>query len=560
MATSAFKSTTGRTPVGKSSTGSDESSPSTRSSSGHRRSRSLSRFSRPSPVNFDDFSDEAPPRGRFVNETRGSGVSDVSLDDLAVKFFDSADRGGSVSKFNGRVSSDRPTMSQRRGRSVSRHGSAGNFGGGERVNSESNLRRRRSVSVVRYQISDSESDADQIQNSSKHANVKGSATGNKQRLVNKTTSSNHGLRLKRSMSQKDLKYHDGYSSHSSVLTDDEGRDAYSKNNVIERTIRAVYAQKKPEHLNGDIMKSGLYEAMRKELRHAVKEITMELEQTMGKTNDPVLAVDDGLQSRNSTVRRSYVSQMEQSEKRKQDLLAEIVLQEQRGRELSQIIKELVPDAKNTAVEKSLRTRKRSNDRKRMSKRLGEEAERYIEDFISNVEDTDISSLDGERSDTSSTLGGSTKTETLPRPATSKSVPVHTDGVFLPWLKWETSSDSSPLSCNSKEPKATPKAKNFWNTAQDSADLCNLSVSSRVHWSPGITVNHSASIVQNSENKLGGNENYHIEFSLQGTRSKLDIAEYLNRQNDEDFLFERWNQQQRIHSGNLLLCNQMFFLV
>ncbi|KAJ8771255.1 hypothetical protein K2173_026432 [Erythroxylum novogranatense] len=526
MATSAFKSTTGRTPVGKSSTGSDDSSPSTRSSSGHRRSRSLSRFSRPFPVNFDDFSDEAPPKGRFVNETRGSGVSDVSFDDLAVKFFDSTDRGGSVSKFNGRVSSDRPTMSQRRG--------------GRKVNSESNLRRRRSVSVVRYQISDSESDADQIQNSSKHANVKGSATGNKQRLVNKTTSSNHGLRLKRSMSQKDLKYHDGYSSHSSVLTDDEGRDAYSKNNVIERTIRAVYAQKKPEHLNGDIMKSGLYEAMRKELRHAVKEITMELEQTMGKTNDPVLAVDDGLQSRNSTVRRSYVSQMEQ--------------------ELSQIIKELVPDAKNTAVEKSLRTRKRSNDRKRMSKRLGEEAERYIEDFISNFEDTDISSLDGERSDTSSTLGGSTKTETLPRPATSKSVPVHTDGVFLPWLKWETCSDSSPLSSNSKEPKATPKAKKFWNTAQDSADLCNLSVSSRVNWSPGITVNHSASIVQNSENKLGGNENYHIEFSLQGTRSKLDIAEYLNRQNDEDFLFERWNQQQRIHSGNLLLCNQMFFLV
>ncbi|GKV13834.1 hypothetical protein SLEP1_g24807 [Rubroshorea leprosula] len=54
-------------------------------------------------------------------------------------------------------------------------------------------------------------------------------------------------------------------------------------------------------------------------------------------------------------------------------------------------------------------RERSNDGQRMSKRLIEEAEKYIEDLISNVEDTDISSLDGERSDTSSSLGGITDT-------------------------------------------------------------------------------------------------------------------------------------------------------
>jgi hypothetical protein len=37
--------------------------------------------------------------------------------------------------------------------------------------------------------------------------------------------------------------------------------------------------------------------------------------------------------------------------------------------------------------------------------LTEEAERYFKDFISNVEDTDISSLDGERDNTSSSIGG-----------------------------------------------------------------------------------------------------------------------------------------------------------
>jgi hypothetical protein len=92
----------------------------------------------------------------------------------------------------------------------------------------------------------------------------------------------------------------------------------------------------------------------------------------------------------------------------------------------------------------------------MSKRLSEEAEKYIEDFISNVEDTDISSLDGERSDASSSLGGIVKPETLLSPAVSNSRPVEMDGVVLPWLQWETSNDATPQSCKSKaEPPTTP---------------------------------------------------------------------------------------------------------
>ena len=107
---------------------------------------------------------------------------------------------------------------------------------------------------------------------------------------------------------------------------------------------------------------------------------------------------------------------------------------------------------------------RSNDRSRVSKRLTEEAEKYFEDFITNVEDTDISSLDGERSDTSSTLGGITKTETFRSPVVSKSRPVEMDGVALPWLQWETSNDASPLSIKNKELPSTPKS-NLWDAVQ-----------------------------------------------------------------------------------------------
>lgn len=100
---------------------------------------------------------------------------------------------------------------------------------------------------------------------------------------------------------------------------------------------------------------------------------------------------------------------------------------------------------------------RSKDRSRMSMRLTEEAEKYIEDFISNVEDTDISSLDGERSDASSSIGGLIKPETFNSPPVPRSLPVLTDGVTLPWLQWETNNDASPMTnLNKTHMTITPK--------------------------------------------------------------------------------------------------------
>ncbi|XP_015577499.1 uncharacterized protein LOC8266349 isoform X1 [Ricinus communis] len=577
MATSAFKSTTKRAPLGRSPstvTTDDCYSSSNRStSSSHRRARSLSRFSRPFR---DDFSDEPQvPSGRFVNTMRGSSFPDITLDDIAVELFNSGDRGRSALRNNGDVSSgdnnnNKVSVSQRRGRSVSRRvgegkGSCANSNvGGGRVNSENNnSRRRRSVSVVRYQISDSESDLDHSQYSSNRAASKSFSGGSTQvPLSSKAAASNHRQALRRSLSQKDLKYHDGYSSHSSVLTDDEGRDAHSNVNGTERTIRTVYTQKKGEHPTGDDINSGLYEAMRKELRKAVEEIKMELEQGTRKPSD------DCLQSRNSdvlqavsTIRRNYATKLELSEKRKKDLLAEILLEEQHGRELSKMVKELLPEPKDNVAEKPTRARKKSSDRSRMSMRLTEEAEKYFEDFISNVEDTDISSLDGEMTDTSSSLGGITKTQVFQSPALSKSVPVEMDGVVLPWLQWETSNDASPLLSRKAELVATPKT-HLWETAQEATpgkDLSYHSISSNGSWSPGVIDGHSTSKGETvTGNRFGEYGSHCSQFSSGGTKPRFDVDEYLKRQSEEDFLFERWNQQRRIHSGSLLLCNQIFF--
>ncbi|WKA08896.1 hypothetical protein VitviT2T_026580 [Vitis vinifera] len=570
MATSAFKSTTKRSSIGT------PSRAGTSSSSAHRRSRSLSRFSRKVPAAEEEDFEEVPvPKGRFVNTVRGSGFPEISLDDLAVDFFGSAERGrSSESSVVGH--SVTAGSSQRRGRSVSRRGADGNgctsenFGVGRAV-SDNNSRRRRSVSVVRQQISDYESDVDLSQNYRNRANLKSFSDGNGQMPSSqKPTISNHRRFLGRSLSQKDLlKSNDGYSSQSSAVTDDEARDGCSSKNGIVKTIRAVYAQKKAEHPTGDDVNGGLYEAMRKELRHAVEEIKMELEQAMANTNTS----GDHLQSNNSdvldvsTVRRNYATKLEQSEKRKQDLLAEILLEEQRGRELSKIVKELLPDSKDTAsVEKPSRARKRSNDRNRMSKRLTEEAEKYFEDFISNVEDTDISSFDGERSDGSSTLSGITKPrepekhsrepEIFRSPAPSYSLPSEMDGLVLPWLQWETHNDSSPLSCNKKTKQpVTPKTL-VWDSAQEgmnAQDQINRSISSHGSWSPGIVDSPSINTGHDLGSKFGG------PGSSQGQsfrRSGFDMDEYESLKCNEDLLFERWRQRQRINSGGLLLCGNI----
>ncbi|KGN64387.1 uncharacterized protein LOC101211551 [Cucumis sativus] len=580
MASSAFKSTTKRTPIGASVPSNDDSASSNRTSF-HRRSRSLSRFSHPLPSSPIDkvFGEASPaPRGRFVNTSRGSGFPEISLDDLAVEFFGSTDRGRSAarsSELSGAMNSS--VASNRRGRSVSRHGGGKTSGGGcenkgrggssvsgGKVVPESNSRRRRSLSVVRYQISDSESD-DRSQSSGTRVKEKSFGIGNKQKPIShKTDDSSRRPTLRRSLSQNDFKCHDGYSSHSSVLTDDEGKDASFGNSVIEKTMRSIYARK-AKQANGGVVDNGLYEAMRKELRHAVEEIRVELEQEMVNRNssvetfsDDLLSSDSGVRHHTSPFTRNYSAKQEQPEKRR-DSLGKMVMEKQRGQDLAKMVKNLPPDLKNVVADNSSRTRKRSKDRSRMSKRLSEEAEKYIEDFISNVEDTDISSLDGDRSDTSSSLGGKVKPN-FKIPAASRYVPPGMDGVLLPWLQWETSNDATPYPRkNMFEPPTTPQTFP-WDVNQDTSnaqDLCNHSGSSQGSWSPGVTIGLSGKVVEDNGSRFKGLGKYQNQSYSESRETRFDIDEYLKRPSSEDFLLERWKQQHKVTCSGLLLCNRLF---
>lgn len=108
--------------------------------------------------------------------------------------------------------------------------------------------------------------------------------------------------------------------------------------------------------------------------------------------------------------------------------------------------------------------------------LTEEAERYIEDFISNIEDTDISSIDGERSDTSSSIGGLIRQETFTSPPMPRPLPVLMDGVALPWLQWETINDATPITnLNKALATLTPKTANSTQVMTELSDYFHRNV-------------------------------------------------------------------------------------
>ncbi|XP_062229225.1 uncharacterized protein LOC133927014 isoform X2 [Phragmites australis] len=539
-----------------------------------RRSRSLSRFPPPSP----SPEDAATPSSRFVNKVRGAGgggLPEISLDDLADEFFRAraesedddeevvvargrarfpapAERGGGG---GGRRSSTaryaRETESSRqRGRSVSRPPAERRGGVANAVNGGTAARKQRyasadrRASMDRHRWCDSDNDMEVSQQyASRGIHTKSSSGNSMQNSFHKP--SKVSQTLKRSTSQKDFIHsRDSSSSHSSV-TDDESTSSHSFRSRNQKAVRAVYTLDK-ERPVCDEDGNALYDVMCKEVRQAVEEIRTQLEKAVTKSEPSEKTSSDAQPTQVITeLRRSYTSKLEESELRKQELLAQLAVEEQRGHELTKIVRELLPSSKKNAnPERQLQHRRRSNDRSRMSKRLTEEAEQYFEDFLSNVEDTDFSSFDGERSDTSSTrkdvlLHAMTETPVVLPKVTS---PAEADGVVLPWLQWETSNDlTSP--CKTK--------------AQGESTACSTSnhnMSSRGSWSPG---DHDSSCAT-KDKLLTRFEEVGIRRSScpdYARGSSFHFDDYLHLRGCEDLLFEKWRQKERIDSGGLVLCSR-----
>lgn len=251
----------------------------------------------------------------------------------------------------------------------------------------------------------------------------------------------------------------------------------------EKTIGAVYAQMKSLRAAppvGDSGSSDFLDALRSEIRRAVGEIRVELEESKRKNCKSLDTSDEGrpVESQGTDViqavadiRKEYSTKFEQSEKRVRELWSQLAIEEQRCSELAKIVKELLPTAPSSTPQSftssDLANRKRSHKRRNSAEKqivstsLENEAQKYFEDCVSispmNYQgDSDGSSLDVVQY-CESTEDGSLKqicsggktlskevdnvikkdiTSIFQEDEPSNSPIVGSDGVALPWLRWE----------------------------------------------------------------------------------------------------------------------------
>ncbi|XP_074316556.1 uncharacterized protein LOC141652852 isoform X2 [Silene latifolia] len=385
---------------------------------------------------------------------------------------------------------DYETVSHTRGRSRSVSRRSNDNNNNNNSNNNSNLRRRRSLSVASRTYS--------ILSDSENdhfQNSRSCADATQKKPVQKPTSVNQQRALRRGNSQKDLL---------------RPRDGYSLKDVNKLPGLAV--------------------------------------------NDSRQLADSDVLKTVSTIRKNYKTKLEESEKRQEELRAKIILEEERGKELKKIVVDLDPNAKEASSAKIKRGRKRSTDRTRVPRQVFEEAEQIIEDFISSVEESDISSFDGERSDTSSVVGWTIQPMMQHRDIESFRNPVRTDfcsremdGPALPSLKWGMGASPPLIGDDIKQHPATPKTVLLDGleemTGERELEESINSKSSRGSWNPGdvnIICKETGETRQTSEV-----DDCKVQLlSRVPRRPRVDIDHYLNLLSNENTLSEVWRQRDK----------------
>ncbi|XP_008792465.2 uncharacterized protein LOC103709064 [Phoenix dactylifera] len=187
---------------------------------------------------------------------------------------------------------------------------------------------------------------------------------------------------------------------------EDGISTSSLSESEEATIRAFCEEMKIDQSSEDTGTDGIYETVRSEVRRAVSEIRNDLENAIRMKNPAIITTEDiadippELVNTDaielvSDIRRKYALKLVQSQERARKLQADLAVEEQRGQELSRILKEIVPDPKSSEARRSRPRRKASIERLRMSRCLAEEAMNYFDECvsISTFDSSDFSSLE-----------------------------------------------------------------------------------------------------------------------------------------------------------------------
>ncbi|KAF9596248.1 hypothetical protein IFM89_008411 [Coptis chinensis] len=399
MAVSAFKSTSKR---GKTSSSSSSSASSTSSLDKklipYRRSRSVSATSRTS---FDD-----------VINKRDNPLFCSSIESQDVVEFNNNNKLIAITKVYPNDEYD-GVRDATRGRSVTRNIATGNHSVSSRQAMMGQCLSRRSVSRVRREDSESENEKRYSHSSTLRSKIIGqlSSSVHKATCIN-NRDSEHSSRTRNSQtwsSQHPLSEPlDHFSSSSRASFREDATSTSSFSEAEEKTVLADSEQIKSFQSDleaEDIGTSGLYDTVRSEVRRAITEIQGDLENAIRKknlTNIAVTNIDDiprDLVNPDaielvSEIRSEYATKMKQSQDRARKLRADLAVEEHREQEFSRILEEILPEPKKFQTQNSRPRRKTSIERRRMSKRLTEEALNYFDECVS------ISTFDG--SDFSST--------------------------------------------------------------------------------------------------------------------------------------------------------------
>lgn len=221
------------------------------------------------------------------------------------------------------------------------------------------------------------------------------------------------------------------------------------------------------------------------------------------------------------------------EERARKLRAELAVEEYRELELSKILNDIIPEPKTPQVQKPRAVRKGSMERRKMSKRLEEEAMAYFDECvsISTFDDSDFSSL-----------------EDPPSHTTRADVACPSQNQDL--------RQSEQMQCT--EDSGLPSNPNCY----DSPTRSSLS-SSKTKPEPPVTRNASLSISLEQDiknyvkNFPKGSKRENSNPQIAGTTRK--ITECISLAPVEELMLDRVIFRSRIESGCMLLCGDGFGL-
>jgi len=332
------------------------------------------------------------------------------------------------------------------------------------------------------------------------------------------------------------------SSSAEVSTDVASTGGLKANKVQANTM---------EPPSGEIDAINVHSAMRAEVRQAVAEALHELEQSVGKDlQGHSLSGNNKFQGISNDVRKEYADKLEQSERKVQELLSQLAVEERRCLDLVKLVKDLI-----LHEQEALQAQRRSSalfkdDRDIMRKSLDEEAQRYFEECVS------IAKLESIGADS---LMASQEKDIL---STENEEP----------FDWPVETDSDSMFCHDDMPQVTQREDHTRKlSSQDFSEALLVGKSGGktkdcaplgdegmllpwLDWEPEVdTLNRKERVEKAAVDFREWKKAWARKSMEWGKSMKRERGKDEGAVNVDEFLFERVRLWQRITHGRVIVC-------